>query len=372
MQTNIFGLIYAAEKHDSAMRDLVSKRSVSALPVGGRYRVIDFVLSNMVNTGIRNVGIIPRKNYQSLMDHLGSGKEWDLSRKTDGLFILPPYDTYENTGSYHGLIDTVKGAMAYVRRAKQEYCLISGSTLVYNADYSDMVKQHIKSGADITIMYNTQAASKNPGVTNLVVAQDGRVTDLNTLPALAEGDVNACMDCFLIKKDLLITIVESAYSRRDYRLVEDVLTGHLDEYKVYGYKFEGQVQRYNDVRSYFANNMEMLCPEVQDDLFYANNVYTKVKDGAPTKYLEGASVKNSILGSGCVIEGELENCVVFRNVKVHKGAKLKNCIIMQGTEVFENACVDSVILDKHVSVRPGANLVGHKDYPIVIPKGGIV
>jgi len=372
MQTNIFGLIYAAEQQDSAMRDLVKQRSVSALPIGGRYRVIDFILSNMVNTGIRNVGVIPRKNYQSLMDHLGSGKEWDLSRKTDGLFILPPYDTYENTGSYHGLIDTIKGATAYVRRAKQEYCLISTSSLVYNTKYNNMMKQHIATGADITIMYNVEKAGKTAGITALQMDETGRVVDFAPVPTMQEGDVNACMECFLVKKDFLINLVENAYNRREYRLMEDVLQNRLGEIKVYGYKFEGHVQRYTDVRGFFANNMEMLCPSVQDNLFYSHPVYTKAKDGAPTKYIGDAKVKNSLIGSGCLIEGELENCIVFRNVKIHAGAKLKNCIVMQGTEVFDGACVDSVILDKNVSVRPGANLVGHKDYPIVIPKGGIV
>lgn len=371
MQTNIFGLIYAAEEDDGALRDLVHLRSVSALPVGGRYRMIDFVLSNMVNTGIRNVGIIPRKNYQSLMDHLGSGKEWDLSRKNDGLFILPPYDTYENTGSYHGLIDTIKGASAYVRRANQEYCLISTSKLIYNDTYEKMYKQHIKTGADITVMYNRQSAEKDSNVTCMEIDETGRVQNFGKV--MGDGQINASMECYLIKKDYLNALVDSAYNRHEYRLIEDVLQNRMDSIKVYGYQHEGYVARYDSIRGYFSNTMDFLKPQVQEDLFGSkNNIYTKVKDGAPAKYTETANVKNSILASGCVIEGELENCVVFRNVKVHKGAKIKNCIILQDSEIFENACLDHVILDKRVSVRPHANLVGHQSYPIVIPKGGIV
>ena len=371
MHKDIFGLIYAAEEDNLNLRDLVRERSVSALPVAGRYRIIDFLLSNMVNTGIRNVGIIPRKNYQSLMDHVGSGKEWDLARKNDGLFILPPYDTYMNTGSYHGMVDAIKGAGPYVNRAKQSYCLITASTILYNENYEKIFKQHISTGADVTIMYHVEPATASPKHMGLVMDEDGRVRSISSL---IEGETrNVSMDCVLMSKQLLIALVDRGIREGIYDLIEGVVANSLDTIKVHGYEHKGYVARFDSMRDYFGHNMEFLNPEVQKELFYGENrIFTKVKDGNPTKYCPGGSVVNSLVASGCVIEGEVENCVIFRDVIIHKGVKLRNCIVMQGTEIYENASLDHVILDKKVSVRPGAMLVGHESYPVYIPKGGIV
>lgn len=376
MQKDVFGLIYAGEENIN-LRELINERSVSALPVGGRYRVIDFMLSNMVNSGIRNVGVITRKNYQSLMDHVGSGKEWDLSRKNDGLFILPPFDTFENAGNHQGLVDTIKGAGSYLHRVPQQYCLLTGSFTIFNGVFDDMFRQHLETGADITILYNVEdELSAAPAVkfrdVRLETNEEGRVVDMQYKANLSKC-TKVSMDAYLIKKDLLEFLVDDAMAHNKYDLVTDVIMQNLDRLKIYGYEHKGYVARMNSVASYYKINMDFLKPEVQKDLFFTGrNIYTKSKDEAPTKYGTEAQVKNSLVASGCVIEGEVENSILFRGVYVAKGTKIKNSIIMQDSQIYENASLDKVILDKRVNIRPYTNLVGNKSYPVIIPKGAIV
>ena len=375
MRKDVFGLVYAGEENIN-LRELVNLRSVSALPVGGRYRVIDFTLSNMVNSGIRNIGIIPKKNYQSLIDHVGSGKDWNLDRKTDGLFILPPYDTFENTGSYNGLVDTLKGASAYIRRAPQKYCLLTGSYTLFNCDYYGMFEQHMDTGADITMLYNEEPTCAEKGAhfkdLRLTMNDDGRITDMQ-YRSEKSSQKKVGMDVYLVRKDLLEYLIDDAMAHGKYNFVTDVLIKNLKHLKIYGCKHTGHVARLSSAAAYQKLNMDFLKPEVQDDLFCKERpIYTKVKDGAPAKYGSDAQVKNSLIGSGCVIEGEVENSVLFRGVYVGKGAKIKNSIVMQDSRIYENTSLDQVIVDKRVNVRPYSNLVGSQEYPLIIPKGAVV
>ena len=375
MRNDVFGLVYAGEENIN-LRELVNLRSVSALPVGARYRMIDFTLSNMVNSGIRNIGIIPKKNYQSLIDHVGSGKEWDLNRKNDGLFILPPYDTFENTGSYNGLVDTIKGAAAYLRRARQKYCLLTGSYTLYSGTYNEMFEQHIDTGADITILYNEEKKCAESGGhfkdLRLTLNDDGRVTDMQ-YKSQKSSEKKVAMDVYLIRKDLLEYLVDDAMAHGKYNLITDVFIKNIKSLKIYGYRHNGYVARLNSTSAYYKTNMDFLRPEVQEDLFSKDRpIHTKVKDGAPAKYGQSAVVKNSLIGSGCIIEGEVENSILFRGVYVGTGAKIKNSIVMQDGRVYENTSLDQVIVDKRVNVRPYSNLKGNESYPLIIPKGAVV
>lgn len=372
MRKDVFGIIYAGEENLN-LRELVNLRSVGALPVGARYRVVDFMLSNLVNSGIRNIGVIPRKNYHSLMDHLGSGKEWDLNRKNDGLLIIPPYDTHENVGSYYGLIDTLKGADAFIRHATQPYCLLTGSSNIHNDTYNKMYDFHIKTGADITLLYNVvdkEIKSSTLEDVRLSLDSNDRVIDMS--PHNTDYG-KMTMGVYLIKKDLLQYLVTDAASRGKYNLTTDILMHNLSSLKVYGFEHTGYVGRVHSVSSYYQINMDFLNPEVQKDLFYTgNNVYTKIKDEPPTKYGDEAIVKNSIVGSGCIIDGTVENSVIFRGVYVAKDAVIKNSIIMQSSEIYGSAKLNHVILDKMVNIRPNSVLAGSAQYPVIIPKGANV
>ena len=292
---DVFGLIYTNDESDVRLRDLTRSRSIAAMPIGGRYRVIDVLLSNMVHSDISNVGLITQRNYHALMDHLESGKSWDLNRKRDGLFILPPYVTRGNTGSYTGLLDAIRANLSYVRRASQRYALISGSSTVYNMVYDDMMKQHLETGADITILYNVPAESElvaDAERTHLKLDENGRVVDievsprLNTYPAVS-------MDVYIMDKALLTYLVEVTAAHYHNDFVRDVLIAQMKNLKIYGYKYDGYVKRIESVDSYRQLNMDLLDEPIRTQLLYKPYpVYTKVKDEVPARYEAGCKVSN--------------------------------------------------------------------------------
>lgn len=372
MSKEVFGLIYAGENNMN-LRELVTLRSLAALPVGGRYRAIDFPLSNMVNTGIRNVGVITQKNYHSLMDHLGSGKDWGLNRRNGGLCLLPPYDNSEDPGNYRGLLDAISGAMYYVRRCPEEYCLLCGSYTIYNTNYKDMIDYHISSGADITMLYNCQPAPEDH-FKDLCIETDetGRVTEMKFNSRLS-GTRKMGMDIYLMKKELLIYLVEDAVSRGRYGLIQDILIPNIERLRIHGYEYDGYVGRLVSIASYYKTSMDMLDPEVHDSIFFAGNkVYTKIKDEVPVKYCANSHVSNSLIANGCVIEGRVENSILFRGVHVGRDAVIKNSIIMQSGDVGQGSMLEDVILDKSVIVREGRRLVGDVNFPVIIRKGAVV
>lgn len=376
MIKDVFGLIYTGEQNMN-LRELVMMRSVGAVPVGGRYRAIDFVLSNMVNSNIRNIGVIAQKNYHSLMDHLGSGKDWDLNRKSDGLFILPPFDTNENRGSYRGLCDAVKGAMNYIVRTSQKYCLLCGSYTVYNGTYDKMLDFHINSGADITMLYNVEDDNRYTGERfkdTRIMTDDitGRVIDMELNSTVARSN-KVGMDIYLIRKDLLEYLIEDAALHGNYNFVLDVLIPNINSLKIYGLEHKGYVGRLHSVAAYFKMNMDFLKREVQQDLLLSENrIFTKIKDEAPVKYSKDAKIKNCFIANGCIIKGEVENSILFRGVHIEEGVSIKNSIIMQSSHISSNCNLEYVILDKRVQMREGRRLIGDENFPVVIRKGAIV
>lgn len=372
---DVMGIVYTS-KDDLTLRELTSQRAVAAVPVAGRYRIIDFTISNLVNSNIRNVGVIAQKNYQSLMDHLGSGKEWDLHTRNNGLFILPPYLTRENGGEYAGVLDALRANFDYLRRSRQEYAILTDSDYVMNTSFEPMIQQHIKSGADVTLMYKKVtpeitefSSSSHNNHCYVDVDADGTVKEMEVNPNAASFS-NLYLNVMIIKRTLLIYIVDQAISHGSHDLAMDVLRPFIasQSLKVMGYEQKGYYRRIETIRGYFNFNMDLLRPEVRKELFGANPVYTKTRDSVPTIYRESAVVRNSLIADGCVIDGEVDNCVVFRGVHVAKGAKLKNCIIMQDNYIEEDVELENIILDKAVTIRKGGRLIGQKQYPIVIGK----
>ncbi|MDR1797695.1 MAG: glucose-1-phosphate adenylyltransferase subunit GlgD [Clostridiales Family XIII bacterium] len=369
-----FGLIYAGDEVTN-LRELVDTRTVGALPVGGKYRVIDFTLSNFVNSDIRNVGVITSRNYNSLMDHLSSGKAWDLSRKSDGLFILTPFSLRENPGIFRGKVEALKSGMDYIRRAKQEYCILTGSTQVYNTTFDDMMRFHVESGADVTVMYQkTNTVVHGDGFHDvfLEVAGDGTVESIEINPMLSE--LNALsMKTYILRKDILIYLIDESFSKGEYKFSEDLLRNNLHRIKVMAYEHKGYVGTMRSVAAYYQMNMDLLDPDIRDELLASKNrVFTKVKDSVPAKYMETAEVKNSLIANGCIIEGKVENSILFRDVHIGRDACVKNSIVLANTEIADGAELEYTILDKNVSVRPRSRLVGAREFPMVIRKGGLV
>ena len=372
---DVMGIVYTT-KDDLNLRELTTNRAVAALPVAGRYRIIDFTLSNLVNSGVRNVGIIAQKNYHSLMDHIGSGKEWDLHTRNNGLFILPPFLTRENGGEYAGLVDALRANFDYLRRSRQPYVVVTSSDYVCNTSFEPMIDQHIKSGADITMMYikaRSEHLEFSSSVSNnhsyLKIGENGIVEDIEVNPNAANYP-NLSMNVFVIKRTLLIHLVDQAISRGAKDFDSEVLRPYIKSaaLKIMAYEFSGYFRRIETIKGFFKFNMDLLKYDVRKELFGANPVYTKTRDDAPALYHSGASVQNSLVADGCVIEGSVENCVLFRGVHIGRGAKIKDCIIMQDSYIEEDVEMENVILDKAVTVRAHGRLIGQRQYPIVIGK----
>lgn len=354
---------------------LTEKRAVAALPIAGRYRVIDFIMSNMVNSNITNVGVITQNNYMSLMDHLGSGKEWDLNRKNDGLHILPPYAGRGSHGMADGNIDMLGAVGGYIRKSKQKYALVSEGNTICNMKFDDVLAFHCDNQADITIIYNVENESDERGLSAYTILEhdeDQRVTNIEVKPRRAKTR-NASMDMFLMDKGLLQYLVDEAIARGEHNFVKDILIKKLSKLQIFAYRFDGHVGRINSIKSYYNNNMRFLESKVRNELFDLENpIYTKIKDQVPTRYGEHAITNNCMIADGCTIEGEVTNSIIFRGVYIGKGVKVKNSIIMQQSVIQSGSELDHVVMDKEVTVREGRRLIGEANYPMIIAKGAVV
>ena len=372
---DVMGIVYTS-KNDLTLRELTSQRALAAIPVAGRYRIIDFILSNLVNSGVRNVGVIAQKNYQSLMDHLGSGKEWDLHTRNNGLFILPPFLTRENGGEYTGVLDALRANFDYLRKSKQKYAILTNSNFIMNTSFEPMIEQHIDSDADITLMYKKVSAtdlefshSSNSSHVFIDVAEDGIVRDMEINPNATSFD-NLFIDVLLIKRTMLIHLVDQAIANGAKSFEEDVLRPFIrsGSLKVMAYRTDAYYRRIETIKGYFNFNLDLLNQDVRKELFASKPVFTKKRDDAPAVYRSGAKVTNSIIADGCIIEGTVENSVLFRGVHVERGAVVKNAIVMQDSYIEDNVELENVILDKEVTVRSNGRLIAPRQYPIVIGK----
>lgn len=374
MMTNTMGLILSGWKKP-ALKDLSYKRSVSAIPFGGKYRAIDFILSNMVNSGIKNVGVLTQYSFRSLMDHLGSGKEWDLDRRYDGLFIFPPTVSDEESGWYKGSADAMYHNLSFLKRSNEEYVVIAQGNGIFKMQMGDMLQYHIDKNADITLAYRRMydyTAEELSGLGIIRIDEDSRITDLQEKPLNPQSDL-ASIGVYMLRRTLLISLIEECIAHGNYDFVKDIMIRKLDRLNIYGYEFRGYWRSISSVRNYYRCSMEVLDPEIREELFIRNGkIYTKVKDEAPTKYNEEAEVTNSIVADGCFIEGTVENSVLFRGVTVAKGAVVRNSIIMQGSVIEPDAVVEYAILDKNVVLTRGKYLKGDADYPVVVSKNSRV
>lgn len=369
---NVLGLVFA-NMHDKTLGDMTKNRTMGSVMFGGRYRLIDFPLSNMVNSGISEVGVITKSNYQSLLDHLGSAREWDLARKKGGLYILPPFGNVEST-LYRGRIEALYGAMSFIKHSRAKYVILSDCDVVTNIDYKPIVAAHIESGADITAVAHTGVYSSDDIKTSTVfnVDADKNVTSVLINPDIS-GTCTTSLNVFVMSMDFLIETVNDAMARGNVSFERNILQEKCRELKIKIYEYDNYFSKLNSPESYFKSNMALLEPENARKLFVPKrSIYTKVSDNAPVKYDLDSKVSNSLIADGCIIEGEVENSVLFRGVKVGKGAKVKNCILMQGTVVGDNAELSYLITDKNVSICENHILTSSPQYPMYVGKGASV
>ena len=366
--SKVLGIVFS-NMHETSMGDLTEKRTMASVPFGGRYRLIDFMLSNLVNSGISDVGIITKNNYLTLMKHLGNGKEWDLARKNGGLTILPPFSSSE-AGVFKGRIEALAGIQNYIRESNAEYVVMTDCDTVAVVDYDDILKYHKEKDADITIVYQHKIVAKAQRNNTTVIKLDENHRVYDVVKDHADEEGNVFLDIIVMRKDLLERIITENQARGKVSFTREVLQGQKDHLRIFAYDFKGYIGDIKSIEAYYKCSMDLLNKEVRDQLFPVGRpIYTRVRDEVPVRYGVEAKAKNSMIADGCIIEGEVENSVIFRGVKVGKGAKVKNCVLMQGTIVGENANLDCVITDKNVIIRNSRTLTGCDTYPIVIGKG---
>jgi len=365
------GIIFS-NIYDASLGDLTKQRTVASLPFGGRYRLVDFQLSNMVNSNISKIGIITKYNYQSLMDHLGSGLEWDLNHKSTNLYILPPFVT-GITNVYRGNLEALSNAVRFLQANKPDYVVMCDTSVICNIDFEAALEDHIKSRADVTAIASkdVEAYEKDGNDLHMKVDKTGEVCDLSIGRPIGDGDLTG-MGMFIVERKFLINIINNYVSRGRYSFEKDFLLSSFNEgnIKINVYEFDGPVLRNHNILSYFKNNFKLMDEHVRASIFYKNSpIYTKVRDEAPTYYAEGCKVDDCLIADGCVIGGRLENSVLFRDVTVEEGAVVKNTVIMQGSVIGRGARIENAIIDKDATITSGAVIIGGSSAPMVIHKG---
>jgi len=359
--------ILFSESYDGTQNELAVSRTLATIPFAGRYRLIDFILSSLVNANITDIGILTKEHYGSLQDHIGYGKDWGLDRRDAGLKILNPFAKEETALTRNRSdVDALLSAKGYIKKGDEEYIILADTNLVLNIDFKAMIKSHEKNNADITLLCREVSAPT-----------DGLVIDYDDSCKVYDAKFGATgkmmLNVVIINKDLLVSLLEKAYTYGWTDLARDFITQHINTLNIYAYEHKGYSAVINTVADYYKASMDLIKTPIRKELFYSDApILTRVKNSIPTTYGFDCKVKNSLIADGCEINGELNNCIVFRGVKIKKGAVLNNCIIMQHTEIGENARLNCVITDKDVIVEDNHILSGYETYPFVISKGKTV
>jgi glucose-1-phosphate adenylyltransferase len=369
MSQEIIGVINLIHEPDE-LDILTTGRCLASVPFGARFRLIDFTLSSMVNSGMNKVAVFAHTKYRSLMDHLGSGRHWDLDNRQSGLFLLPPIA--------EDMSDLKKGDLYhffmhrdFFLRSQGEYVMITRSHMVCNIDFTKALKQHIVSQADITMVYKQQANIRGKA-RKIALDESGRVTAIQDHYGRLQSDM-VSMEMYLMRKDALLDLVETSLAQGRDHLVRQTIMSQIDKLKIYGYRYEGFLGVINTIDSYYDNSMKLLQPEVWRNLFFnPGPVFTKVKDEPPARYLEGSDTSHSIIANGCVIEGTVQNSILFRGVKIGKGAQVKNSIVMQNGLIQEGSQLNYVILDKEVCIEREQDIRGVINAPYLAMKRKII
>ena len=373
---NAIGIIFP-NSYDNLVPELAGDRLMASIPFAGRYRIIDFLLSSLANCGISNIAIMVRENYHSLMDHLGSGRAWDLLRKNGGLSIFPPY-AEKNMKVYSGRVEALESILPYLKSKKEKYVIMMDANIAVDFDFNAMLAEHIESGADVTVAYTEQEipaelirAGVHGDMYYTLKLDDGRVRRIFMNSEMC-GKQNLSMNIYIMDREALIDKIHAAFVRGSSCFERDILAPRLEKYNIRGYKYDGYYARICGLKSYFDENMKLLDDENLDALFTGGQIYTKIRDDNPTRYINGCKTKNNLVADGCVIEGDVENCVLFRGVKIAKGAKIRNSVLMQDTVVNAGARLDYVVTDKNVTIEVGQELKGTDTQPFYVAKGHTV
>ncbi len=367
IKNNVMGIIFA-NSNDELVPQFTKKRSMASIPFGGRYRLIDFALSNFVNAGINKVGIITKSNYNSLLDHLGSGISWDLDRKNGGLFMLPPFST-DKAGFFNSRIDALAGVMTFLRRSNEEYVVLSDSDIVSNIDIDKLISAHKESGVGITVAYKNGILPKTQRKTMLLnITENNTVNDIEYKEE-CDKICNYSIDIFVISRQLLIDIISVASKYNAPTPSKEMLKNNIGDITVGAYEIKEFAEIIYSKERYAEISMSLLCREKGEQLFSTERpVYTKTRDDMPTRYGVNSMADNCLIAGGSVIEGAVKNSILFRGVTVGNDTEIANSIIMQGAKIGKGCKLENVIIDKAAVISDGMTLIGKPDNYIYIEK----
>ena len=368
MAATAVGVIFS-HIHEESVPELVHRRTMASIPYGGRYRIIDFALSNMVNSGITTVGLSANNNYRSLIDHIGSGKDWDLARKDGGLILLPPFsetaEAFDNTR-----MEAISSLTGFLTRRNEKYVVLYDCDAVAKFDIKDIIRAHEAKDADITIVCKKGLVEKTHDYLLVEADETGRIYDAKKVDRGAtKGEANVSLGIMVFDRKFLLNLVSDSIAHGSRSFSKDVIMKQMTNLRIFSYDFKGYYAGIDSVATYYKHNMELLQKDVRDELFSGRDIYTKVRDSAPSKYGADAQVKNSLISDGCEIEGTVENSILFRGVRVGKGAVVRNSIVMQDSVISDGASIDCVITDKNVVITSKRHLAGCESLPYIIQKG---
>ena len=368
---NMFSSIIFADSYDHPATELIEKRTLASIPFGGRFRLIDFVLSSLTNAGVTNIAVMPKKNYASLEDHLGGGKYWDLDHRNSGLKILSPFFKTANNNEVflaRGKLDALRSVQPHIRSLKEEYIVLTNGNLVANIDFEKVFKAHIESGADVTAVYaNTDTYAPRA----LELSLEGtKVKGITYVSADDSGKRNISLNVYVMKRDLLLDIIREADAHDHYSFEKYALINKVDTLNIAGFEHTEFAKIVYSVQDYYNTSMQMLDSDVRSAIFTEKRpVMTRVKDSVPVLYQYNAKISNSLIADGCKIDGTVKNSIIFRNVTIETGAVVENCIIMQNTVVGKESSLSNVILDKNIKISDKKELCGDAQYPFILKKG---
>lgn len=366
-----FCILFADSYEKIEMNELAGNRTLASVPFGARYRLVDYILSSLVNGNVNNIGIVTRNKYGSLMDHVGWGKDWDLNRKNSGIKFLTPFIHDTSSALISNRIEALNSVLEFIKTSLGEYCILSDANIVMNIDFKKFMNFHEEKGADITVAYKKM----KPDINELEITLDENSRVCDTLfHQYGQDEVkNVELNIVMLKKDLLISLIEKGMTYGWYSLKKNVIAHGFSDYKIFAYEIEGYTSVIKSAQDFYVSNMHLLNKDVRMGLFHGKGqILTRIKDSVPTMYGENSVVKNSLIADGSEIDGEVDSCVLFRDVIIKKGAKIKNSILMQGVVVESNTTLDHVIADKDVIISGDKNLSGSSKFPFIITKGKMV
>ena len=361
--------IILAGGNNSRMQELSNKRAIAAMPIGGSYRSIDFALSNMSNSHVQTVAVLTQYSARSLNEHLSSSKWWDFGRKQGGLFVFNPTVTVDNSWWYRGTADAMYQNINFLKKRHEPYVIITSGDCIYKLDYNKVLEYHIEKKADITVVCRDMEAGTNVERFGTIrMNEESRIEEFEEKPLQAKTNTISC-GIYVVRRRLLIEMIEKCAEEDRYDFVRDILIRYKDLKRIYGYKIKDYWRNIASVDDYYSTNMDFLKADVRNYFFKQYpDVYSKVDDLPPAKYNPGSQVRNSLVSSGCIVNGVVENSVIFKKSYIGNNCVIKNSIILNDVYIGDNTHIENCIVESRDTIRANSYFVGEGEVKIVVER----